>query len=112
MPHALPRIGRQAYHRTELPNGLRILSAPRADAESVSIGFWMGVGGRYESARLSGVSHFLEHMLFKGTRKRSSRQIKEAIEGSGGAINAFTDEEFTCALAKVQPRTWTRRWRS
>ena len=100
----LTRIGRQAYHRTELPNGLRILSAPRPDAESVSVGFWMGVGGRYESARVSGISHFLEHLLFKGTRSRSSRQIKEAIEGSGGVINAFTDEEFTCALAKVQPK--------
>ncbi len=100
----LPRIGRQAYHRTELANGLRILSAPRPEAESVSIGFWVGVGGRYESARLSGISHFMEHLLFKGTRSRSSRQIKEAIEGSGGSINAFTDEEFTCALAKVQPK--------
>lgn len=100
----LARIGRQAYHRTELPNGLRILSAPRPDAESVSIGFWIGVGGRYESARVSGISHFMEHLLFKGTKRRSSRQIKEAIEGSGGAINAFTDEEFTCALAKVQPK--------
>ncbi|MBI3323275.1 MAG: insulinase family protein [Candidatus Omnitrophica bacterium] len=100
----LSRIERQAYHRTELPNGLRILSAPRPEAESVSIGFWMGVGGRYESARVGGISHFLEHLLFKGTRARSSRQIKEAIEGSGGSINAFTDEEFTCALAKVQPK--------
>lgn len=104
MSPALARIGRQAYHRTELPNGIRILSAPRPEAESVSVGFWMGVGGRYEGARVSGISHFLEHLLFKGTRARSSRQIKEAIEGTGGVINAFTDEEFTCALVKVQPK--------
>lgn len=98
------RLQRQAYHRTELPNGLRIVSAPRQEAESVALGIWMGVGGRYESARVNGVSHFLEHLLFKGTKSRSSRAIKEAVEGRGGILNAFTDEEFTCVWAKVQPR--------
>lgn len=104
VPRSLPPISRQAYHRTELPNGVRVVSAPRPGAESVSLGIWIGVGGRYESARISGVSHFLEHLIFKGTRQRTSRQIKEAIEGAGGAMNAFTDEEFTCVLAKVQPK--------
>ncbi len=97
-------MGRQAYHRTVLENGLRILSAPRWESESVAIGIWIGVGGRYESARLNGISHLLEHLLFKGTRQRSSHQIKVAIEGKGGALNAFTDEEFTCLYAKVQPK--------
>lgn len=98
------RIRRQAYHRTVLPNGLRIVSAPRPDAESAAVGVWMGVGARYEPVRLNGISHFLEHLLFKGTRTRSSRQIKESIEGTGGSFNAFTDEEFTSVVAKVQPK--------
>lgn len=95
---------RQAYHRTELANGLRVLSAPRWESESVAVGIWVGVGGRYEGVRVNGISHLLEHLLFKGTRHRSSRQIKSAIEGAGGSLNAFTDEEFTCLLAKVQPK--------
>lgn len=95
---------RQAYHRTLLPNGLRIVSAPRQEAESVAVGVWINVGGRYETPRLNGVSHFLEHLLFKGTASRSCRQIKEAIEGTGGILNAFTDEEFTCVWAKVRPQ--------
>ncbi len=98
------RLQRQAYHRTVLPNGLRIVSAPRQDAESAAVGVWINAGGRYENRRLNGISHFLEHLLFKGTAHRSSRAIKESIEGSGGVVNAFTDEEFTCAWAKVQPK--------
>ncbi len=93
-----------AYHRTTLPNGLRVLSAPRPGAESVAVGVWINAGGRYENNRLNGISHFLEHLLFKGTRSRSSRQIKEGIEGRGGVLNAFTDEEFTCVWAKVRPK--------
>lgn len=98
------RIRRQAYHRTVLPNGLRIVTAPRREAESVAVGIWMGVGSRYEPARLNGISHLLEHLLFKGTRQRTSRQLKTAIEGSGGSFNAFTEEEFTSVVAKVQPK--------
>ncbi len=95
---------KQAYHRTQLPNGLRIVSAPRIGAESVAIGVWVGVGARYEPVRINGISHFLEHLLFKGTKRRSSRQIKSAIEGTGGSLNAFTDEEFTSVVVKVQPK--------
>ncbi|MBI3615314.1 MAG: insulinase family protein [Candidatus Omnitrophica bacterium] len=98
------RIGRHAYHRTVLSNGLRIVSAPRHEAESVTVGVWINAGGRHENLRLNGISHFLEHLLFKGTARFSSRMIKEAIEGRGGALNAFTDEEFTCVWAKVQPK--------
>ena len=94
----------QAYHRTVLPNQLRIVSAPRHEAESVAVGIWINAGGRYETKRVNGISHFLEHLLFKGTKTRSSRQIKEAVEGVGGILNAFTDEEFTCVWAKVQPK--------
>ena len=87
-----------------MENGLRVVSAPRAGAESVAIGIWINAGGRYETRALNGISHFLEHLLFKGTRRRTSRQIKEAIEGRGGVLNAFTDEEFTCVWAKVRPK--------
>ncbi len=98
------RVRRQVYHRTVLENGLRVVSAPRPQAESVAIGLWIAAGGRYENRRINGISHFLEHLLFKGSRHYSSRAIKTAIEGRGGTLNAFTDEEFTCLWAKVQPK--------
>lgn len=69
--------------------------------ESVSVGIWLGVGGRYEPARIGGVSHFIEHVLFKGTRRRTAREISEAVEGVGGYLNAFTAEEMTCYFAKA-----------
>ena len=68
---------------------------------SVSVGLWLAVGGRHESAAENGVSHFIEHMLFKGTRRRSARQISEAVEGIGGYLNAFTSEEHTCYYARA-----------
>jgi predicted Zn-dependent peptidase len=69
---------------------------------SVSLGLWVAVGGRYEPAHLNGVSHFLEHLLFKGTRKRSAREISQAVEGIGGYLNAFTSEENTCIYSKAR----------
>ncbi len=68
---------------------------------SVSIGLWVGVGSRYEPAALNGVCHFIEHLLFKGTSKRSAREISEAVEGVGGYLNAFTSEEATCFHARA-----------
>ena len=68
---------------------------------SVSLGVWIGVGGRYEPAALCGVSHFIEHMLFKGTRHRSAKQISQDVEGIGGYLNAFTTEETTCFYSKA-----------
>ncbi len=68
---------------------------------SVSLGLWVAVGGRHEPARLNGVAHFLEHLLFKGTPKRTARQISEAVEGIGGYLNAFTSEENTCYYSKA-----------
>jgi predicted Zn-dependent peptidase len=68
---------------------------------SVAVGLWVGVGGRYEPAEVSGVAHFIEHLLFKGTERRSARQISEAVEGIGGYINAFTTEEVTCFHARA-----------
>lgn len=68
---------------------------------SVAVGLWVGVGGRFEPAELSGASHFIEHLLFKGTARRSAKEISEAVEGVGGYLNAFTDEEQTCFHARV-----------
>lgn len=89
------------YRLSKLENGIKVLTAPMLDRESVSVGVWVRAGSRFETAKISGVSHFLEHMLFKGTARRSTRQIKEAIEGVGGVLNAFTSEEVTCYFAKL-----------
>lgn len=68
---------------------------------SVSVGVWVGVGGRHEPAPINGVAHFIEHMLFKGTRRRSALQISQDVEGIGGYLNAFTSEEHTCFYSKA-----------
>ncbi len=92
---------------TRLENGMRVVSAVMPHVESVSIGIWVGAGGRHEAAALSGASHFIEHLLFKGTRRRTARDISQAIEGRGGDINAFTQEESTCYFARVSAEhTW------
>jgi len=92
------------HQLTTFPNGLRVLSFPMAGRESVSLGVWVACGGRYENIAKAGLSHFIEHMVFKGTKRFTGLQIKKAIEGAGGHLNAFTAEEFTCYLAKVTPR--------
>ena len=86
---------------SRLPGGAVVLTAAMPHLRSVSVGIWAGAGGRHESARLSGISHFLEHMLFKGTRRRTAKEISEAIEGVGGYLNAFTTEDHTCYYAHV-----------
>ena len=90
-----------SYEVTNLKNGIRVVAAPMKERKSVSVGIWVHVGGRHEEERLSGVSHFLEHIVFKGTKTRTANQIKESIEGVGGSMNAFTSEEYTCFLAKI-----------
>ncbi len=89
------------YEISELKNGLKLATCTIPEAKSVALGVWIGVGGRYESKEYSGISHFIEHMVFKGTKKRTYRQIKESIEGLGGLLNGFTSEEVTCFMAKV-----------
>src|SRR3954471_12590118 len=90
------------YTLSKLPNGLTVATASLPHMSSVSVGLWVGVGGRYEPAPLSGVSHFIEHMLFKGTRKRTAAQISQSVEGLGGYLNAFTSEEITCFYSKAR----------
>jgi predicted Zn-dependent peptidase len=90
------------YELTTLDNGLRILTVTMPHVQSVSLGFFMNVGSRYEDEALSGASHFIEHMLFKGTARRpTARDIADAIEGRGGMFNASTGLETTLYWAKV-----------
>jgi predicted Zn-dependent peptidase len=96
------------YHISTLRSGLGLALRALPHAESVSVGVWVRAGGRYEVPRQAGISHFLEHLLFKGTRTRSCEQLKQAIEGVGGSLNGFTAEEFTCYVARVPRRFWRR----
>jgi predicted Zn-dependent peptidase len=89
------------YQLTRLANGPILATASLPHMASVSLGLWVGVGGRYEPAEVSGASHFIEHLLFKGTRKRTAKQISQDVEGLGGYLNAFTSEENTCFFAKA-----------
>jgi predicted Zn-dependent peptidase len=92
------------YQITRLENGVRIASCEMPEMKSVSVGIWTAVGGRHEPAELCGISHFLEHLLFKGTEKRTAKRITEEVESLGGFINAFTTEDHTCFYAKVSAR--------
>jgi predicted Zn-dependent peptidase len=90
------------YELTTLENGLRVLTVTMSHVQSASLGFFVGVGSRYEADELAGASHFIEHMLFKGTaRWPSALEIAEAIEGKGGIFNASTGLEATLYWAKV-----------
>jgi predicted Zn-dependent peptidase len=90
------------HQKTVLENGLRILTSSMPHTHSVSIGFFLGVGSRYETDELGGASHFIEHMLFKGTEKRpTAKDIAIAIEGIGGVFNASTSQELTIYWSKV-----------
>ena len=84
-----------------LPNGLRIVTDRIETVDTVSLGLWVDVGTRHESPDINGVAHFLEHMAFKGTERRSARAIAEEIEAVGGHLNAYTSRESTAYYAKV-----------
>ena len=89
-------------HKLEtLENGLKVATLPMSYMESVAIGIWIRAGGRFEEAKNNGISHLLEHLLFKGTANRDMMTIKQEIEGRGGSFNGFTSEEHTCYLVKV-----------
>jgi predicted Zn-dependent peptidase len=92
------------YKKTVLDNGLRVITNSMPKMQSASLGIWIRVGGRYESAENKGTSHYLEHLFFKGSKKYSCRNIKESIEGVGGSLNGFTSEEITCYLTKLPAR--------
>src|SRR5690625_860967 len=82
-------------------NGLRIVLESVPTVRSVTIGIWVRTGSRQETEQNNGISHFLEHMIFKGTKNRTARQIAEAFDSIGGQVNAFTSKEYTCFYARV-----------
>ncbi|MBM7572074.1 M16 family metallopeptidase [Aquibacillus albus] len=88
-------------HRHVCPNGLRIVLEDMPAVRSVTIGIWIRTGSRNEQKEINGISHFLEHMFFKGTNKRSARDIAEDFDAIGGQVNAFTSKEYTCIYAKI-----------
>ncbi|MFN2448678.1 MAG: M16 family metallopeptidase [Candidatus Baltobacteraceae bacterium] len=89
------------YRKTTLPNGVRVITESMPAFRSASLGIWADVGSASESGERRGISHLVEHMLFKGTSRRTARQIAEEMDGIGGNLNAFTDKESTCYYAKV-----------
>lgn len=100
-----PSIQRQVenahYRKTTLDNGIRVVSETISHVRSVSLGIWANVGSRDEEAPQNGISHFLEHMVFKGTHNRNVRDIAQSLESLGGYLNAFTTKEQTCYYARV-----------
>ncbi|MFF5259401.1 M16 family metallopeptidase [Actinomadura viridis] len=93
--------GAGAVRRTVLPGGLRVITESMPTVRSAAFGVWAGVGSRDESPADAGASHYLEHVLFKGTRRRSALEISAAIDAVGGDLNAFTAKEYTCYYARV-----------
>jgi predicted Zn-dependent peptidase len=96
----LPRID-LTYRKTVLPHGVRVVTESIPHVRSASIGIWIDNGSRDESPSLNGISHFIEHMVFKGTRRRSVKEIAQSIESVGGYLNAFTGKEHTCYYARI-----------
>jgi predicted Zn-dependent peptidase len=87
--------------RTVLPGGLRVITEALPGVRSAAFGIWAAVGSRDETPRLAGASHYLEHLLFKGTRRRDALEISAALDAVGGELNAFTTKEYTCYYARV-----------
>jgi predicted Zn-dependent peptidase len=95
------RASAARFERTTLDSGATVVSEHMSEVRSVSVGFWFDVGSRDEPADLSGTSHFLEHLLFKGTGTRSAKDIANVFDAVGGDVNAFTGKEYTCFYARV-----------
>src|SRR2546421_815825 len=90
-----------SIQKFRLANGVRLVLEPVGHVKSAAIGLWCKAGSRHEFEKEAGITHLIEHMLFKGTEKRSSKEIAESIEGRGGSLNAFTDKETTCYYCRV-----------
>ncbi|MEK7341864.1 MAG: pitrilysin family protein, partial [Candidatus Binatota bacterium] len=89
------------FTKTVLDNGIRILSEEMPNTRSVCLGIWVENGSRHEARHQNGISHFVEHLLFKGTERRTATRIAEEMDAVGGVLNAFTAKEYTCYYAKV-----------
>lgn len=100
-PSAVSDKFQATYRKTILPGGIRVVSEEIPHVRSVSIGVWIDVGSRDETEPTNGISHLIEHMVFKGTANRSVREIARSIESVGGYLNAFTSKEHTCYYARV-----------
>ncbi len=88
-------------HVETLPGGLRVVVETIPYVRSVSLGVWVGVGSRHEPPELAGISHLVEHLLFKGTERRSARQVAEEMDAIGGLLNGYTSKEYSCYYVKV-----------
>src|SRR3989338_8543646 len=88
-------------YKTQLKNGLKIITEEMPDIQSASIGIWVNIGSRNEDGKKNGISHFIEHLIFKGTEKRTALDIAREVESVGGVLNAFTGRENTCFYVKV-----------
>jgi len=97
----IPGADGAVVRRTVLPGGLRVITEAMPTVRSVSFGVWVGVGSRDETPALAGSSHYLEHVLFKGTKRRDALEISAALDAVGGEMNAFTSKEYTCFYARV-----------
>src|SRR6266851_3486456 len=93
--------GGAAVVRTVLPSGLRVITESLPAVRSAAFGIWVGVGSRDEDLAHAGATHYLEHLLFKGTARRSALEISAAMDAVGGELNAFTAKEYTCYYARV-----------
>jgi len=91
----------EMVEKTTLDNGVQVITEEIPGVHSVSIGVWVQAGSRDEHPGENGISHFIEHMLFKGTKRRSPQQIAKEIDAVGGVLNAFTSKEFSSFYAKV-----------
>ncbi|MFA4842968.1 MAG: pitrilysin family protein, partial [Candidatus Omnitrophota bacterium] len=92
------------HKKTRLKNGVRVITQRMSGMQSVALGVWIKAGSRLEPEAHKGISHYLEHILFKGTKSYSCRRLKESIEGVGGSLNGFTSEELSCYLVKLPSR--------
>jgi len=95
-PHKIRDI-----ERTVLPNGVRVITERMPHVRSISVGVWIGTGSREETIEETGLSHFIEHMLFKGTKNRSAEQIARSVDSIGGGLDAFTSKELVSYNVKV-----------
>lgn len=91
----------ESVRKTVLANRIRVITEPMPQVRTASLGLWVGTGSRYEAPEVHGISHFLEHLFFKGTHTRSALAIAQAVDALGGQMNAFTDREHTCFYVKV-----------
>jgi len=95
------QLDRPKVQRTQLDNGLRVITEAMPGVPSVTLGIWVENGSRFERAEQAGISHYLEHLFFKGTQRRTAAQIAEEFDAVGGVLNAFTGKEYTCYYGKV-----------